>query len=207
MNLRGAVLASVALAVLAGVLLGDRNGSAAGGSAASSLAAGGSGSAVKGSTARYGGLPSWLPKPGRHVRRMLAGSPGHPALSIQGEPISVQLAGGGSVIATAVGPEVPEEGRFPVPRTSPVTFVVTFARASGDVPLSVASFLLVDGLGDVHHPAVTTMRGGTPPSRLTAGKPVSLKLRDVLPTGEGAIEWKPGSGRPLAGWDFTVEID
>jgi hypothetical protein len=158
------------------------------------------------SSAKYGGLPSWLPKPKVHVNRLLAATPVHPALSIQGETIAVDLPGG-RVLATAAGPEVPEEGRFPVPATSPCTFIVTFASASGTVPLNPAAFAFVDDFGHIHHPRMAAMDGGVPPRSLVPGKPVSLRLYDVLPTGDGSLEWAPGGGRALVAWDYTVEID
>jgi len=162
--------------------------------------------ATAGSSAKYGGLPSWLPKPRVHINRLLAASVGHPALSIQGETIAVDLPGG-HVLATAAGPEVPEEGRFPVPATSPCTFIVTFASGSGTIPLDPAAFTLVDDLGHVHHPRVTALHGGPLPGSVPREKSVSLKLYDVLPTGDGALEWAPHGGRALVGWDYTVEID
>ena len=38
-------------------------------------------------------------------------------------------------------------------------------------------------------------------------RPVSLKVYDVLPTGDGGLSWAPSRGRPIASWDFDVEID
>jgi hypothetical protein len=185
-----AVLVVLALAGLVGLLLASE----------------GSSSTPAASQAKYGGLPSWLPKPKHLTRRTLAAGVGHPAVSIQGEAIAVHLASG-NVYATVVGPEVPEEGRFPVPATSPVSFVLTFARTSGTVPLRAADLELVDGRGGVHHPVVTALHGGPLPAHVPTGKPFSVRLRGVLPTGDGAVEWKPAPGRPLAGWAFTVEID
>jgi hypothetical protein len=49
--------------------------------------------------------------------------------------------------------------------------------------------------------------GGVAPRSLTPGSPVSIALHAVLPTGDGALRWAPEGGRPLAFWDFTVEID
>ena len=155
---------------------------------------------------RYGGLPSWLPRPRVHVNRLLTARPAHPALTIQGTTVAVHLVGG-RVLATAAGPEVPEEGRFPVPATSPCTFIVTLTAASGAVPLHPAAFTLVDDLGHVHHPQVTALHGGVLPQMVSPGRTVSLRLYDVLPTGDGALEWAPGGGRPVVGWDYTVEID
>jgi hypothetical protein len=158
------------------------------------------------STAKYGGLPAWLPKSKTPVGQVLHASHAHPALSIQGEAISVDL-GGAQVLATAAGPSVPEEGKTPVPETSPCTFVVTFAHVHGVIPLSAASFAFIDEQGHVRHPHVTAMDGGAPPSQVAPGQTVSLTVKDVLPTGDGALMWAPGGGHPIASWDFDVEID
>ncbi len=155
--------------------------------------------------AKYGGLPSWLPKPKVQVNRVVQASAANAALAIQGDEVAVGLAGG-HALATAVGPEVPEEGRFPVPATTPCTFVVTFARVSGAVPLSAGAFTLVDEYGHVYHPRVTAMGGGPLPTRATPGAPLSIRVYGVLPTGDGSITWAP-EGRLVAAWDFSVEID
>ena len=107
---------------------------------------------------------------------------------------------------TAVGPAVPEEGVFPVPATSICTFTVTFARNAGSVPLSAAAFTITDEQGDLHHPVVTLPGGAPLPARAAPGRPVTLAVSAVLPTGNGALHWAP-AGRPLVSWDFDVEID
>jgi hypothetical protein len=157
-------------------------------------------------SAKYGGLPSWLPKPKIRVNRLLSASAAHPVLSIQGVTVAVDLSGG-RVLATAAGPEVPEEGHFPVPETSPCTFIVTLASASGTVPLDPVRFTFVDDFGHVHHPRVTALHGGVLPRSVPPGKTVSLKLYSVLPIGDGGLEWAPDGGRALVAWDYTVEID
>lgn len=157
-------------------------------------------------SAKYGGLPSWLPKATIPVGRIVHASPSHSVLGIEGDTVAVQLPGAG-VYATAVGPAVPESGRFPVPATSPCTFVITFADASGAIPIDPAAFTITDEQGRLHHPKVTALHGGAPPSHLTPGKPVSLELYAVLPTGSGSLSWAPDSRRPIVSWDFDVEID
>ncbi len=214
----GAVLAVVLLAALACVLLAERSPSAAvrGLSTAArstasnrSAARGGSRNTTR-SAARYGGLPSWLPRPTVPVGRLQHASGAHPVLAIQGDSVSVDLPGG-HVLATVLGPEVPEEGRFPVPATSPCTFVLTFAHASAAIPLDASAFTLIDELGHVRHPRVSAMGGGPPPAQVLPGRPLSLTLYDVLPTGNGSLAWSPpggpAHGHPLVAWDFDVEID
>jgi hypothetical protein len=158
------------------------------------------------SSARYGGLPSWLPKPKVQVGRVLRASVAHPALSIQGEAVAVQLASG-RVLATAVGPQVPEEGRFPVPPVTPVTFIVSFSGGSHPVPLDASAFKLIDERGSLHQPKVTAVGGGRAPARILPGRVVSVELHDILPTGDGGLSWTPEGGRPIVTWDYTVEID
>ncbi|HWX43708.1 MAG TPA: hypothetical protein VNY52_00130 [Solirubrobacteraceae bacterium] len=140
------------------------------------------------------------------MNRVLQASRAHPALTIQGDTVSVALPSG-RVLATAVGPEVPEEGRFPVPATSPCTFVVTFAHPAGAIPITASAFTFLDEHGHVRHPRATAMGGGPPPRFLRPGRAVSLKVYDVLPTGNGSLTWAPLGGRPIVSWDFDVEID
>jgi hypothetical protein len=51
------------------------------------------------------------------------------------------------------------------------------------------------------------MGGGAPPTQVLAGETVSLTLYDVMPTGNGGLEWAPDGARPIVAWDFDVEID
>jgi hypothetical protein len=155
---------------------------------------------------RYGQLPSWLPRAKVSVGRVLQASSARPRLAIQGDSVSVRLSHG-KVLATTVGPAVPEDGAFPVPATSPCTFTVTFTAAAGAVPLRPGAFTILDELGHVHHPRVTAARGGTLPAEVRPGQTVTLTVRDVLPTGGGRLRWAPEGSRPIASWDFDVEID
>jgi len=155
----------------------------------------------------YGGIPKWLPKTEKTDDRIVPASGAKPALAIQGNTVAVHLPGSGKVLVTAVGPEVPEEGEFPVPATSPCTFVVTFARASRAVPIDPADFTVIDEEGHLHHPKLIGMEGGPPPADVPAGETVSLKVHGVFPTGDGGLRWAPAGGRPAVTWDFDVEID
>jgi hypothetical protein len=113
----------------------------------------------------------------------------------------------GRVLATAVGPEVPEIGEVPVPSTTKCTFVVTFSDALGTVPLNPRAFVLEDEESRLHQPVVRAYGGGPLPAHVPPGKTVSISLEDVLPTGEGQLRWAPQGGRPIVSWDFDVEID
>jgi hypothetical protein len=166
----------------------------------------GGGQPTAASTIRYGQIPSWLPKPKVHVGRLARASSAHPWLAIEGDTVSVRLARG-RVLATAVGPVVPEEGRFPVPATSPCRFTVTFTAASGSVPISAAAFTILDELSHLHRPRVTVAGGGPIPRAVAPGHTVTLSVSDILPTGNGQLRWAPGGSKPIVSWDFDVEID
>jgi hypothetical protein len=155
---------------------------------------------------RYGKIPSWLPNAAAPRQRALHSSLSHPVLTIQGEDLSISLPGA-RLLVTAVGPAVPEIGNTPVPASSPVTFTVTFTHVSAPVSLRRSEWVLVDENHQIHHPRVTAINGGPPPTQLRTGQTVSIKLHSVLPTGDGGLEWRPGGERVVAGWDFNVEID
>lgn len=154
----------------------------------------------------YGGLPSWLPKATIPVNRVVTATPAHPALGIEGDTITVRLAGARAVVTT-VGPVVPEEGRFPVPATSPCTFTISFARSHGVIHLAAGQFTVLDELGHIHHLRVRLSDGRPLPARVPAGRILTITASTVLPTGNGRLRWTPGTAKPLAAWDFDVEID
>ena len=154
----------------------------------------------------YGGLPSWLPKEKVTVGRVVHASAAHPWLAIEGDTVAVALAHG-AVRAIAIGPSVPEDGSFPVPKTTQCSFEVTFTHASGVVALGSRAFTILDELGAIHHPRVSGPDGGPVPRRVAAGRSVTLTLTAVLPTGSGTVRWTPSGRAPVVGWDFDVEID
>jgi len=164
------------------------------------------GGSASGTAGTYGGLPSWLPKARQPVGQVLHASLTHPALSVQGETVAVSLPQG-HLLVTAVGPETPEQGRFPVPPATPCTFVVTFADASRAMRLRTSAIYFLDERGAVHLGHVTAMNGGAPPETLSPGRSVSVEVHAFLPTGDGALNWSPIGARRVASWDFTVEID
>ncbi|MGA2012712.1 MAG: hypothetical protein ABSH51_19565 [Solirubrobacteraceae bacterium] len=155
---------------------------------------------------RYGAIPGWLPRPKVPVDRLVTAGVGHPWLAIEGDTVRVLLARGRAFV-TAVGPQVPEEGRFPVPATSPCSFTVTFAQPRGAIPLSARAFTFLDEQGHIHHPTVTLAGGGRLPGRVAPGRPMTLTVNAVLPTGSGELSWRPTGGKPIVSWDFDVEID
>lgn len=162
--------------------------------------------AARASKARYGGLPSWLPAAKVRVGRIVTATPSHPRLAVEGDTVAVRLPGGGAM-TTAVGPAVPQAGRFPVPETTPCQFTVTFAAVRGSVPISAGAFSILGENGQRYAPRLALREGGRLPRRIVAGHPVTLTLSAVLPTGNGQLRWAPLGARPIASWDFAVEID
>jgi hypothetical protein len=164
-------------------------------------------SPVKTSGSSYGYIPAWLGTPKVPVGRVVTATPTHPWLAIQGDTVRVQLPNA-RVLATVVGPAVPEEGNVPVPATSPCTFTVTLTSASAPIPIGPKQFTAIDERGELHTLTVRNLDGGPPPTRVTPGTTVRLKMSAVLPTGEGRLMWAPlhGSRAPVQ-WDFDVEID
>lgn len=161
---------------------------------------------ARASKASYGGIPSWLPRAKVPVGRIVTATPAHHRLAIEGDTVAVHLPGG-RVMMTAVGPDVPQEGKPPVPATSPCRFLVTFAAVHGSIPIASHAFSFLGEHGQVHG-ARLSVRGATPvPRRIVAGHPVTLILSAVLPTGNGQLRWSPLGGKPIASWDFEVEID
>ena len=162
---------------------------------------------VKTSGNTYGYIPAWLGRPRVPVGRVVTATPTRPWLAVQGDTVRVQLPKA-RVLATVVGPAVPEEGKVPVPKTSPCTFTVTLTSASAPIPVQPRQFAAIDEQGVLHTLKVRNLDGGPPPSQVTPDTTVELKMSTVLPTGEGRLAWAPlGGSRPIVQWDFDVEID
>ena len=160
-----------------------------------------------GPSLKYGLIPDWLPKPTVPVGRIVQASAAHRWLAIEGDTVSVDLARG-HVMATAVGPalpsNVPEEAEEDAVETTPGTFIITFTSASGVVPLSRRAFTIIEN-GRVYRPHVSA--SGPLPTRVTPGRTVTLKLKTVLPEGDGSVRWAPAGGIPIVAWEFHVELD
>ena len=153
---------------------------------------------------RYGGIPAYLPNTATPVGIAVTASVSHPQLGIEGDTIRV-VTPNGTVMATVVGPNVPEEGQFPVPSTTPCTFIITLDRTTGDVRIDLGAFSVVDEQSRTHTLSLTA---GTPapPAVVPAKGTATFQLTAVLPTGGGELSWAP-AGKPIASWDFDVEID
>jgi hypothetical protein len=152
-------------------------------------------------------LPSWLPRAAVPAAdRVLTATPRRPRLGIEGDTVAVRLLGGRAMV-TAVGPAVPEEGQQPIPATSPARFTFTVSAVHGSIPLSSRDFTFLGEHGERNGARVTLRGGGRLPRRIVAGRPVTLTLSSVLPTGNGQLRWAPLGGKPVVSWDFDVEID
>jgi Phosphoesterase family len=163
----------------------------------------------KGPSHRRGGhaVPSWLPSAAVPAGdRVVTATPSRRRLAIEGDTVAVRLPGGRAMV-TAVGPAVPEEGQQPIPSTSPARFELTLAAVHGSIPLSSRDFTFLGEHGERNGARVTLRGGGRLPRRIVAGRPVTLTLSAVLPTGNGQLRWAPLGARPVVSWDFDVEID
>jgi hypothetical protein len=156
--------------------------------------------------ARYGGLPTWLPRTAAPTDHLVTATSTHPKLAVEGDTVRVDLVHG-QADTTIVGPQVPEEGKFPVPATSPCSFTVTLTRVSGHVPLRASDFTILAENSHLYHPRVSGPHGGPVPRVVKPGQTVMLTVKAVLPTGGGQVRWTPQHGPPLSSWDFAVEID
>ena len=156
--------------------------------------------------ASYGKLPSWLPESTVPVGRVVEASVGHPKLGIEGDTVSVVLPSS-RMMATLVGPAVPEEGEFPQPLTVQCTFTVTLDHVSGQaVPLAARDFTVFDELG-TRIPVTLTSPAGPAPAAAPAGQRTTFDLVAMVPPGAGTVQWDPGTAEPVVAWDFTVEVD
>jgi hypothetical protein len=169
-------------------------------------------SLTRGSSApqlKYGLIPDWLPKPTVPVGRIVQASAAHRWLAIEGDTVSVRLARG-RVMATVVGPalpsNIPQAAQEDDVETSPGTFTVTLASASGVVPLGAHAFTIIEN-GHILRARVSGIGGRPLPARVTPGGPVTLTLKAVLPEGDGSVRWAPAGGAPIVAWEFHVELD
>ncbi len=157
------------------------------------------------SAPKYGALPSWLPTSTLAVHRVVEASAAQPQLGVEGDTIRV-IVSTGRVAATLVGPDDTIQGQYPPPETTPCTFHLTLADASGTVPIAPGDFTILDEEGNVYHPQVDS-DGAAPPAAVSTSGPVALRITSVLPTGSGQLRWTAGAATPVASWDYTVEID
>jgi len=158
------------------------------------------------SSATYGTLPSWLPKATVPVGRVVQASATHPWICIEGDTVVVHLAGH-RVDATLVGPQVPKEGQFPLPRTTPCTFFLTLTNATGQIPITAAHLAIFDERGHRYTPRIRSLTGAAAPSHVGPGQSVTVRLDTILPTGAGEVVWTTNGTAPLVSYEFVTEID
>jgi len=164
----------------------------------------GSGTADSNNT--YGTLPSWLPKAPIPVGRVVQASTEHPWVGIEGDTVVVHM-NGHHVNAVLVGPAVPEEGDFPIPKTTASTFTLTLSGATGSIPIVPSHFLIFDEEGHRYLPQITSLDRGPAPTVVRPGHPVTLRLFNYLPPGAGEVVWTADGKRPVVSFEYVTEID
>jgi len=174
--------------------------------AAAPVAASPTASGASNANNTYGTLPSWLPKTAVPVGRTVQASAAHPWVGIEGDTVVVHLAGH-TLDATLVGPQVPEEGHFPLPKTTPCTFYLTLSHASGAIPITAADLIIFDEQGHRYAPVVRARSGGAAPTHIGPGQTLTLQLDTVLPTGSGEVVWTSNGATPIVSYEFVTEID
>jgi hypothetical protein len=154
-----------------------------------------------------GGIPSWLRAVTPRLTAVRRASLRAPVLATQGDTVAVDV-GRAELRATAVGPKVPAASGLSATAGDAVsgTFVVTLAGGARPVTLAPAAFTVVDEFGMLHHPEVSAAGGGAVPGQLRPGQRLTLVVRDVLPVGNGRLQWSPAGGRPVVAWDFDLEL-
>jgi hypothetical protein len=157
------------------------------------------------------GLPSYLPKDSTKVNRVVTATPAHPQLAIAGDSVVLSLAGG-RTRATMNGPLYDNKYVGTNQPIIPATFLLTFSRTHGTIPLAPKDFTILDERGNNIVPRFTVKGGGAMPSKLTADHPLTLVMSTTIAVGDGSIVYDPPGStqaghRPLAGWDFIVEDD
>lgn len=159
------------------------------------------------STGRYGGLPAYLSnKQAAPANQVLSATAAHPAIAIQGNSVRLHLLRG-SVLATAVGPDVPTRIQGTADQHTPASWDLTFANVAGTVPISSSLFTITDEQGMLLRPRVSVVGGGPVPKNAPAGRPLTLRLTTVVSIGDGKLRYAPEGGPWLAEWDFDVETD
>lgn len=162
--------------------------------------------------ATYGSLPAWLPRATTPVGRVVVSSADHPATGIEGDTMIVR-SGGHQVTALAVGPSIParyatlQQGSLHRVTRVPASFLVTLSHADGALPIASHAFVFFDENGRRIVPTVRTSAGRPAPPDVGTGATVTLRLGATLPTGPGELVWFDASGRFVAAWEYTVEVD
>jgi len=191
---------TVAGLVLAAVLVGVYAATRSNTGATTSPAAAAPASANANNT--YGALPSWLPKATVKTGRVVASSTSHPWVALEGDVVVVHV-GTAHAATSIVGPRVPREGQFPLPKTTPAAFTMTLRDASGPMTVNTRQVVIFDERGHRHWPVVV----GPAVRVVTPGHPLTIAMHAVIPSGPGEIVWMTASGSPIVSYEFVAEID
>jgi hypothetical protein len=164
----------------------------------------------------YGSLPAYL----KDIQSKsdtagsdttLTGTAAKPALTSEGDAVSVELPGGGSVLVTVTGPVVPGEGLPYQTASTTCTWTLTLSKATTTVPIVLTDMSTLDQLGTVYRLSAVPSEPA-PPTSIAPGETKTFEVRARMKVGEGLFRWAPGataktSTRILAEWDFEVEND
>jgi hypothetical protein len=160
---------------------------------------------ASGDSATYGSLPSFLPPQSFDTDRVLTGTAAHPALTTEGDAVSIGSGASASRI-TVTGPEVPGEGLPDQQAATTCTWTVTIHTGTRPIRIAVEDFSAIDHLGSIYRPALVPGQA-SPPKSLGAHASVTFELRTVMVVGEGLMRWAPDGKHVAAKWDFEVEND
>ncbi|MGO9908597.1 MAG: hypothetical protein ACLP4R_21030 [Solirubrobacteraceae bacterium] len=157
------------------------------------------------------GIPSFIPRDTIAVNRIVTATPSHPQLAIQGDSVLLDLASG-RTLATMNGPLYNNKYVGTNDPTVPASFVLTFSKTHGTIPLAPDDFTILDQLGNNIVPTIRVQGGGPLPKQLDSGRHLTLVMSTIISAGDGSIVYNPTgitkSGHdPLVGWDFIVEDD
>jgi hypothetical protein len=145
-----------------------------------------------------GAWPTFLPSP--PPASTAHGDAASPALSYAGSPVDVTTADG-RVHVDVQGPQA-DPGTPLDAETVGATFTVTLSGAKSTIPLAPASFDVLDHLGSTHQVVALDPL----PDSIAPGTTTTVRLRSLLPAGEGLLRFAP-AGDDLAAWDFVLETD
>ena len=125
--------------------------------------------------ARYGGIPSWLPKPKVRVGRIAAASAAHPVAGDRGRHRVGPARPRSSAARRPSGRPCRARDSSRCPPRRRARSRSPSRRPAGRCRCARAAFTIVDELGRLHHPRVTGVRGGPPPRRVAHGRTVTLR--------------------------------
>lgn len=142
-----------------------------------------------------------MAKPPGAVRATPTVAAGQYQLVAAGVPVRMALASGGSVVLTALGPDVTLPAPARLVDSAPGVLTIRIAADSGEAAVAGTQFALLDeGRSPV------ALRADPAQVRATPGSPVELRLSAQLSSGHTTLTYSP-AGAALITWDFVVELD